>query len=83
MHARIVVDPATADQLVQAFTAFARTRVPAWRCWVAGGTFCSGHDLKFAATLADPEKFWHEVTNRLALDAEGRGRGGAFERGVL
>jgi hypothetical protein len=53
-----------------------RTRVPAWRYWGAGGTFSSGHDLKFAATLADPEKFWHEVADRLALDAEGRGRGG-------
>jgi enoyl-CoA hydratase/carnithine racemase len=78
-----VVDPATADQLVQSFTAFdgdtsASVAVLGGRRYV-----CSGHELKFAATLADPEKFWHEVADHLALDAEGRGRGGAFERGVL
>jgi hypothetical protein len=78
-----VVDPATADQLVQAFTAFdadtsASVAVLGGRRYVL-----LRPRLKFAATLADPEKFWHEVADRLALDAEGRGRGGAFERGVL
>jgi enoyl-CoA hydratase len=72
INARNAVDPATADALVEAFLAFDRdadARVAVF--WGAGGTFCAGFDLKYAATLADPEVFRREF-GPLDFSAEGK-----------
>jgi enoyl-CoA hydratase len=73
IDARNAVDPATAEALVEAFVAFDQdddARVAVF--WGAGGTFCAGFDLKYAATLADPEFFRREFVSRLDFAAEGR-----------
>jgi enoyl-CoA hydratase len=72
IDARNAVDHATADLLTDAFLAFdadpdARVAV----FWGAGGTFCAGYDLKYAASLADPETFRHEFTARLDFPSTG------------
>jgi enoyl-CoA hydratase len=58
IHARNAMDPESADALVAAFSAFDRdseARVAV--LWGAGGAFCAGWDLKYAASLTDREKF--------------------------
>jgi len=68
-EARNSMDPQSADDLVAAFLAFdidpdARVAV----LWGAGGAFCAGWDLKYAATLMDvPERERDEVFARLAF----------------
>ncbi len=67
-EARNAVDPATGDALVEAFLAFdtddeARAAV----FWGAGGAFCAGWDLKYAATLTDREQFQAELIDQLAF----------------
>jgi len=53
-QARNAMDPASADALVEAFQAFDRDADAAVAVlWGEGGAFCSGFDLKHAATLAD------------------------------
>lgn len=55
-EARNAVDPETADALVAAFTAFDaddEARVAVF--WGAGGAFCAGWDLKYAASLEGGE----------------------------
>jgi enoyl-CoA hydratase len=72
IDARNAIDHSTADLLTEAFLAFdadpdARVAV----FWGAGGTFCAGYDLKYAATLADPDAFRREFTARLDFPTTG------------
>ena len=72
IDARNAVDPATADLLMNAFVDFdadPQARVAVF--WGAGGAFCAGYDLKYAATLAEPETFQHEIASRLAFSDHG------------
>jgi len=62
INARNACDPETAQALTEAFLAFDAD--PAARVavfWGAGGAFCSGWDLKYAANLSDPKKFREEI----------------------
>lgn len=53
-EARNAVDPQTAQALTEAFLAFERDSEAAVAVlWGEGGSFCSGFDLKHAATLAE------------------------------
>jgi enoyl-CoA hydratase len=68
IEARNAGDPETADALVDAFLAFdadpdARVAV----FWGAGGAFCAGWDLKYAATLADRDRFQSDIVEGLAF----------------
>ncbi|MEO1492139.1 MAG: crotonase/enoyl-CoA hydratase family protein [Pseudomonadota bacterium] len=65
---RNAMDPATADALFAAFLAF-ETDETARACVFtgAGGAFCAGWDLKYGATLTDPEDFDREVRRPLAF----------------
>src|SRR5438093_5200304 len=50
-HARNAMDPASAEALVEALLAFDRDPDQSVAVlWGAGGAFCAGFDLKFAAT---------------------------------
>jgi enoyl-CoA hydratase len=72
IDARNAVDPATADLLMESFVDFdadPNARVAVF--WGTGGAFCAGYDLKYAAALADPEKFKHELAGRLAFQDHG------------
>ncbi len=72
IDARNAVDHATADLLMEAFVDFdadPNARVAVF--WGAGGAFCAGYDLKYAATLTNPEKFKHELAGRLAFPDHG------------
>jgi len=52
-EARNAMDPASAEALVEAFVAFDRDPDQSVAVfWGAGGAFCSGFDLKYAASLA-------------------------------
>ncbi len=67
-EARNAMDPASAEALVAAFEAFdadgdARVAV----LWGEGGAFCAGWDLKYAATLADRERFQGEIVDGLGF----------------
>ncbi|MBL4758477.1 MAG: crotonase/enoyl-CoA hydratase family protein [Rhizobiales bacterium] len=67
-EARNAGDPETTDALTQAFMDFeADKNASVAVFWGAGGTFCAGWDLKYAATLTDPEKFNKEVVQDLAM----------------
>jgi enoyl-CoA hydratase len=56
-EARNAVDPEAAEALTDAFLAFeASDEARAAVFWGAGGSFCAGWDLKFAASLSDPGK---------------------------
>jgi len=66
INARNAGDPETADELTEAFRTFdadGSAKVAVF--WGAGGAFCAGWDLKYAATLGDPEKFREEVIEKL------------------
>ena len=70
--ARNAVDPDTAEALTAAFLAFdaddsARVAV----FWGAGGAFCAGYDLKYAALLSEREKFQREFVDVLAFPPQG------------
>ncbi len=68
---RNAVDEPTADALMQAFVGFeADPDARAAVLWGAGGTFCAGYDLKYAASLADPDRFRREFTDRLQFPKE-------------
>jgi enoyl-CoA hydratase len=72
IDARNAVDPDTAELLMAAFVAFdadPNARVAVF--WGAGGTFCAGYDLKYAAALADAEQFRREFTEPLAFPETG------------
>lgn len=66
-EARNAVDPETADALVAAFEEFDRGPARVGVFWGAGGAFCAGWDLKYAATLTDPEAFRKEIAEGLAF----------------
>lgn len=62
-EARNGMDPESAQALKDAFVEFdedgeARVAI----LWGEGGNFCAGWDLKYAASLADPEKFKHDIS---------------------
>jgi len=61
-EARNAVDPDHAEALVGAFMAFEDSpEAEVAVFWGAGGTFCAGWDLKYAASLADPDRFRAEL----------------------
>lgn len=61
-EARNAVDPEHAEALFEAFRAFDESpEAEAAVFWGAGGTFCAGWDLKYAAGLGDPERFREEI----------------------
>ncbi len=66
-EARNAMDPDSADALVEAFEAFDRSEAKVAVFWGAGGAFCAGWDLKYAASLADPEKFQTDIVEGLAF----------------
>jgi enoyl-CoA hydratase len=68
INARNASDPEAADALTEAFLAFEadpEARVAVF--WGAGGAFCAGWDLRYAASLADPDKFEAEIVEGLAF----------------
>ena len=68
IEARNAGDPATADALTEAFEAFDRDATASVAVfWGAGGAFCAGWDLKYAATLDDPTRFQEEIVEGLAF----------------
>lgn len=67
-NVRNACDPETADALVSAFLAFEadeEARVAVF--WGAGGAFCAGWDLRYAAALADRDSFQREIVEGLAF----------------
>lgn len=63
-EARNGMDPDSAQALRDAFLEFeddADARVAV--LWGEGGAFCAGWDLKFAASLSDPQKFDDEINS--------------------
>src|SRR3954463_2359297 len=53
-EARNAMDPASADALEAAFTAFnANPSASVAVLWGEGGAFCAGFDLKYSASLVD------------------------------
>ncbi len=55
-EARNAMDPDSADGLVEAFEAFDKSDAKVVVLWGAGGSFCAGWDLKFAASLSAEER---------------------------
>ena len=49
-EARNAMDPESADALVAAFEEFDKSAAKVGVLWGAGGTFCAGFALKYAAT---------------------------------
>ncbi len=66
-EARNAMDPDSADALVAAFEEFDRSNAKVAVFYGEGGAFCAGWDLKYAATLADTEKFQKEIIEGLAF----------------
>lgn len=67
-EARNAMDPASADALFEAFNAFERDpRAAAAVLWGEGGAFCAGWDLKYAATLSDPQCFQSDIVEDLGF----------------
>lgn len=72
VNVRNAVDPETAEALVAAFLAFdadETARVAVF--WGAGGAFCAGYDLKYAALLAEPDRFRRDFAGPLAFPPQG------------
>lgn len=68
---RNACDPETSEALHAAFLAFEAdpdARVAVF--WGAGGAFCAGWDLRYAATLGDPELFRETISDGLAFPAD-------------
>ncbi|KMW58039.1 Enoyl-CoA hydratase [Candidatus Rhodobacter oscarellae] len=60
--ARNAVDPEHAELLHDAFLEFDATEAAQVAVfWGAGGAFCAGWDLKYAASLGDPARFTEEI----------------------
>ncbi len=75
-EARNAVNPKHGAHLVAAFEEFdadGEARVAVF--WGAGGAFCAGWDLKYAATLTEPARFRAEMTEGMAFP-EGGGPAG-------
>ena len=51
-EARNAMDPESADGLVEAFEEFNESDARVAVLWGAGGSFCAGWDLKYAASLS-------------------------------
>ncbi len=66
-EARNAVDPEHSEALHDAFVRFEKSEAKAAVFWGAGGAFCAGWDLKYAATLSDPERFDRDVAAPLAF----------------
>lgn len=67
-EARNAGDPKTATDLTRAFREFEADKTAKVAVFYGeGGYFCSGWDLKYAATLSDPEKFREEIVEGLAF----------------
>ncbi len=67
-EARNAMDPESADALVRAFEAFEKDETAHVAVlWGEGGAFCAGWDLKYAATLADRERFQRDMVEGLAF----------------
>lgn len=67
-EARNAMDPESADALVEAFQQFDRDASASVAVlWGEGGAFCSGWDLKYAATLGDRQRFDAEISRGLAF----------------
>jgi len=67
-EARNAMDPESAQALYEAMLEFDRdseARVAV--LWGAGGAFCAGWDLKFAASLQNSEAFAREINEELAF----------------
>lgn len=80
IEARNAGDPETVDALTRAFLAFdADPDAKVAVFWGAGGAFCAGWDLKYAATLADRDRFDQEIVQDLAFPPGS----GAAPRGPL
>ena len=78
-EARNGMDPDSAQALTDAFLEFdadPEARVAVF--WGEGGSFCAGWDLKFAASLSDPQRFSAEI-NTLDFPEDG----GPTPRGPL
>src|SRR5258705_2103483 len=57
VDARNAMDPASAEALTEALLAFDRDESQSVAVlWGAGGAFCAGFDLKYAATMLGQEK---------------------------
>jgi enoyl-CoA hydratase len=70
-EARNAGDPQTATDLTRAFLEFdADPTAKVAVFYGEGGSFCSGWDLKYAATLSEPEKFQTEIVEGLAFRKE-------------
>jgi enoyl-CoA hydratase len=70
IDARNAMDPESADALCGAMLAFERDAEAAVAVlWGAGGAFCAGWDLKYAASLAEPGRFDDDIVAGLAFDA--------------
>jgi enoyl-CoA hydratase len=68
INARNAGDPETAEALTAAFLAFDQDQgAKAAVFWGAGGAFCAGWDLKYAAELADRERFQKDIIEGLAF----------------
>jgi len=55
-EARNAMDPDSADGLVEAFEDFDKSDAKVAVLWGAGGSFCAGWDLKYAASLSSGER---------------------------
>ncbi len=67
-EARNAGDPETATDLTRAFREFdADDTAKVAVFYGEGGSFCSGWDLKYAASLSDPEKFQTDIVDGLAF----------------
>ena len=67
-EARNAMDPESADALVAAFLDFdADPGANVAVLWGEGGAFCSGWDLKYAASLADRDAFQRDIVEGLAF----------------
>ncbi len=66
-EARNAASPEAADALVEAFAKFNESDAKVGVFYGDGGAFCAGWDLKYAATLTDPEKFQTEIVEGLAF----------------
>ena len=61
-EARNAMDPDSADGLVEAFETFEKSDARVAVLWGAGGSFCAGWDLKYAASLSQDERA-EEINN--------------------
>ena len=79
-EARNAMDPESADRLTAAFLEFDSDKDAAVAVFYgAGGAFCAGWDLKYAAMLADEARYRAEIAEGLAFPKGG----GSAPRGPM